>query len=180
MYKIWLQITLVLAFAAFTAMTNEARSKDDDQLNTRAARLYKGVESTAGTLELFSSIYYNNTFVLNSIEEKETHHLTVSLNHFSSMPNGIIGSVITGGTWSLVVTREGNYIGTIFGDVTDGSVEVTEIDYKRPKKLSHAKLRATGGLGLFAGKKRKIISGQLDLTTDINFRKTTGYLDLIF
>jgi hypothetical protein len=53
MYKIWLQITLVLAFAAFTAMTNEARSKDDDQLNTRAARFIQRRRINRGNFRTF-------------------------------------------------------------------------------------------------------------------------------
>jgi hypothetical protein len=180
MYKILTQITLVFTLATFTAVAIKAQDDLVDDERIASTHLYSGVESAAGTLEPLSSISYNNTYVLTRIEKHESHYLTVSLNHFSAIPDGIVGSRIMGGAWSLVVTRDGQYVGTVFGDVMGGSIDFTDLDYKRPKKLSKAILSVTGWMGLFEVKSRKKIIGKLNLTTDVNFRKTKASLDLTF
>ncbi len=141
--------------------------------------LYTGVESAAAKCEMSVALCYGNTFVLNSFGEWESFHLTVSLNYFNSLPNGGNGFAVTGGTWSAVVVRDNQYAGTLYGEVTGGSI-VFPAAGNQPdgEKITTADLWATGGIGIFNGRLRKKIGGSLRMNTDLNSRQTTGRLDL--
>jgi hypothetical protein len=142
---------------------------------------YTGIESAAGTCEMtVTSTCFGNTYALNSFGEWESHHLTVSLNYFNSLPGGGNGFAVTGGDWSLVVIRENQYAGTLYGKVTDGSIVYPPTDDEKSKKIIEVNLQATGGLGIFNNKRRKKITSTLKMTTNLNSRETTGRLDITF
>lgn len=169
-------LTAVLTLYAASAVAAQNNNPDSSVI---LADLYTGIESAAGTCEMmFTATCYGNTFVLNSFGKAETRHLTVSLNYFNSLPNGGNGFAILGGTWSLVVIRDGQYVGTIYGDVKDGSIVFPQNENEPSAKITTATLRITGGLGSFETRRRKKTSVTLNLSTHLTSRQTTGHLDL--
>lgn len=136
--------------------------------------LYSGMETKPGTSEPANSMIYGNSFVLNSFGEWETHHMTISLDYSTNSfnPNDLI---VTGGSWSLVVVRENQYAGTLYGEVQTGSVNlITDENGEEISKQVRVNLKADGGLGIFAGRGNKDISGVYDMTTDLRSKETSG------
>src|SRR5687767_11980638 len=120
MREFLIKITLIFALTVCAAGTVSAQVRNNG--GVIGVGLYTGVESAAGTCEMSVAMCYGNTYVLNSFGEWESHHLTVSLNYFNSLPAGGNGFTVTGGNWSLVVMRENQYAGTLYGEVKDGSI----------------------------------------------------------
>ncbi len=136
--------------------------------------IYTGIETDEGTPDPISAIRYGNSFVLNSFGEWETHHLTVSVDYATNqiVPNNFI---VTGGTWSLVVMRDNQYAGTLYGDVQVGSVNLTtNANGEAVSKQVQVTLRSSGGLGIFAGRAGKNISGVYNTITDLRSNETNG------
>jgi hypothetical protein len=173
--KIAAMLVLVIGLMASAAM---AQNKGDEGF--APVGIYTGMESAPGTLNLANSMCYGNSFVLVSFGEWETHHLTVSLNYSTNsfMANHYI---VTGGSWSLVVIRDNQYAGTLYGKVETGSVQLmTDSDGKEVSKKVQAILLSTGGLGVFEGKHGENISGVYDMTTDLRSSQTTGSANFSF
>ena len=174
MPKLLTKIVLLLSLAA--CVTGAASAQGVGPVG-----FYTGIESAAGTCEMtITSTCFGNTYVLNSFGEWESHHLTVSLNYFNSLPSGGNGFAVTGGNWSLVVIRENQYAGTLYGNITDGSIVYPPTDEEKSKKITEVNLQATNGLGIFNNKRRKKITATLKMTTNLNSRETTGRLDITF
>jgi hypothetical protein len=136
--------------------------------------IYTGTETAEGTYDQLSQIQYGDTFVMNSFGEWESYHLTVSLNYSTSqfVPNNFI---VAGGTWSLVVVRDNQYAGTLYGEVQSGSVNLTaNSSGEIIAKQVQVNLRSNGGLGLFPRKDNETISGVYSATTDLRSKETTG------
>lgn len=174
MHKLLTKIILILTLAACASSAISAQG-------VGPVGFYTGIESASGTCEMrVTSTCFGNTYVLNSFGEWESHHLTVSLNYFNSQPSGGNGFAVTGGNWSLVVIRENQYAGTLYGEIMNGSIIYPTTDDEKSKKITEVNLQATNGLGIFKNKRRKKITGTLKMTTDLNSRETTGRLDLTF
>ncbi len=142
--------------------------------------IYTGIETAEGTLEQISAIRYGNSFVLNSFGEWESHHLTVSVDYATNqfVPNNFI---VTGGTWSMMVVRDNQYAGTLYGDVQSGSVNITtNANGEEVSKQVQVTLRSSGGLGMFAGKESENISGVYDAITDLRSKETNGNANFNF
>ncbi|MGB7201953.1 MAG: hypothetical protein WBD16_06755 [Pyrinomonadaceae bacterium] len=135
---------------------------------------YTGVETSPGTCEAITSVCYGNTFVLNSSGEWETHYLTLSLDYVNVPNHNGSGMGITGGNWSLVVFRDNQYFGTLYGRVETGNIIVIT-DYTKDEDGSRqvqATLVSTGGFGPFTEYKK--IHGELSVISDLRSGETKG------
>ena len=134
--------------------------------------IYTGTETTEGIFDQLSATHYGNTFVMNSFGEWESYHLTVALNYSSNQffPTNFI---VTGGTWSLVVIRDNQYAGTLYGEVQSGNLSFTEFGENNSKNVQ-VNLRSTGGSGLFPRKDNETVSGVYSAITDLRSKETTG------
>jgi hypothetical protein len=141
---------------------------------------YNGVQSEAGTCLVIVETCYGNTFVLASHGEWESHHLTVSLNYSQEqfVPHTF---VVAGGSWSMVVIREGQYAGTLFGEVASGDVSFETVGNGDPvSKRARLVLAANGGSGIFDKQGFARIGGVFDMTTDLRSQETTGIASFTF
>ena len=143
---------------------------------------YAGVESSPGTLEPSTGIRYGNTLVLNSFAKSETRHLTISLDYSIAqfVPNNFI---VIGGSWSLVVFRDGAYFGTLYGNVASGNVLVQESNNTEPgylTQVTQVNLQGMGGLGEFEGEKAIYLGGACDVTTDLRKGQAEGIVNFNF
>ena len=174
-------LTSVVAILILAAgvLTSVAMSQDKGGVGFAPAGYYTGVESSAGTLEPISGVTFGNTVVLNSFGEWETYCLSVSLDYSTTqfVPNSFIA---TGGTWSLVVFREGVYFGTIYGTISSGNILVAENVNGDPIQLTQLQLRGTGGLGSFERNSVRDISGYLNTITDLRSKSVAGSVELNF
>lgn len=117
----------------------------------------EGVRVSEGTLEPHSGVVSGNTFVLDSFGAKTSRHFTVSLNYvnFGINPNEFM---VSGGTWTLAIVTGGEYVGTVYGAVTDGTISVSEpypeSRFAAPEKVAQSdmaiRMKADGGLGIFS------------------------------
>ena len=140
------------------------------------AGIFNGVETSEGKCNTVSAMCYGDTFVLTSYGEWETHQLTISVNYSLNtyIPNNFIA---TGGTWSLLVIRDNQLVGTLYGEVRTGSVNIiTDNNGEAVSKQVRANLLSTGGLGIFAGKENKNIFGVYEAMTDSRSKETAGSL----
>ena len=178
MDKLLTKIALIFALTACAAGAISAQVRSNG--GVIGVGLYTGVESAAGTCEMSVALCCGNTYVLNSFGEWESHHLTVFLNYFNSLPSGGNGFAVTGGNWSLVVMREDQYAGTLYGEIKDGSIVFPAAESPSNEKIITANLQPTGRLGIFVDKRRKKITGSLKMTTDLSSRETNGRLEFTF
>ena len=165
---------------AIGLMASAATAQDKNGGGFAPIGIYTGIESAEGTLDQISQIRYGNSFVLNSFGEWETHHLTVSVDYATNqfVPNNFI---VTGGSWSLVVLRDNQYAGTLYGKVQNGSVNIiSNANGDEVSKQVQVSLHTRGGLGIFAGRESKNIIGVYDTITDLRSNETTGRVDFNF
>lgn len=160
-------------------VTNTAMAQSKGGPGISPAGHYTGVESSAGTMEPSTGIRYGNTLVLNSLSKLETRHLTISLDYSTNqfVPNNFI---VTGGSWSLVVIREGAYFGTLYGNVSSGSVLVSDNNNGEQTQVTQVTLQAIGGLGEFDGKKAVYLGGVSEMTTDLRSGQANGIANFNF
>jgi len=163
-------------------VTNTAMAQSKPGPTVSPGGHYAGVESSPGTLEPSTGIRYGNTLVLNNFAKSETRHLTISLDYATAqfVPNNFI---VTGGSWSLVVFRDGAYFGTLYGNVASGNVLVQEGNNSEPGDLTQVtqvNLQGLGGLGEFEGKKAIYLGGSCDVTTDLRKGQAEGIANFNF
>jgi len=150
-------------------------------------RLITGIETASGTFEPMTNMFYGNSFVLNNFGESETHLLTISLDYSCSLAywrehcDALNSLPVTGGSWSLVVFRNNDYAGTLFGKVSGGAIDaVTNRNGEPGFRQMQINLQATGGLGRFAGRRSANISGAYETITDTSSNETTGNINFTF
>ncbi len=117
---------------------------------------------------------HGDTFVLASHGEWESYHLTVSLTYSRAqfVPNSF---VVTGGTWSMVVVRENQYAGTLYGDIRSGSLSLVTNNAGEPLSIRvQVQLTSNGGFGTFGGRAGTGVAGVYDMSTDIRSSETNG------
>lgn len=166
MAKQMTKIAMIMILAiGLMASAATAQNKDD---GFAPVGIYTGVETAQGTFESMSAMRYGNTYVLNSSGEWESHHLTVSLNYLLSGTPPLQGFSVISGNWSLVVIRDNQYAGTLYGEVTGGAITFIEnANGETTSKRIQVNLQGKGGLGIFAGKNSENIVGVYDAITDL-------------
>lgn len=161
-------ILLAVGLMASTAMAQE-----------RPIGYYVGVEMATGTPEPINGSVYGNTLVLNHFNENETRCLTVSIDY--STPQFVPDSfIVMGGSWSLVVIRDGVYQGTIYGKVLSGNVLISSNKDGDPVQLTDINLQTSGGMGEFEGKAFKDLSGVFSATTNLRSSAAKGNITVNF
>ena len=176
MYKFAGKTALILALMVCAGSGASARF-GGDQIGNGS---FTGVESSPGVCDMMIATCFGNTFVLNGFGENESRYLTVSLNYYNSLPNGGNGFSVLGGTWSLVVIRDNQYAGTLYGVVENGSIVFPETNPGSNEKITTVNLKTIGGLGVFDGRRsKKILYYELRMTTDLMSKKTVGMLEAI-
>lgn len=174
-------INIAIILAIFIGMAiNSTMAQDKSNNGFAPIGFYTGMETVAGTDNMANSMTYGNTVVLNSFGEWESRHLTISLDY--STNSFYAGNyIVKGGSWSLVVFRENQYAGSIYGKVQTGSVNLTENDDgKTISKVLQLNLQSTGGLGLFEGREGINVSGVCDLIINLNSKETSGNASFSF
>lgn len=175
MTKIAMMMVLAIGLMASAAT---AQNKGD---GFAPVGIYTGVETAQGTCETITGMCYGNTSVLNSFGEWESYHLTVSLNYIDIQNHNGSGLGVTGGTWSLVVVRDNQYAGTLYGEVLSGNILLTlDGNEEIISKQTQIILQAKGGLGRFAGKESENISGVYNTITDLRSNETNGSVNFTF
>ncbi len=173
MTKIAAMITLAIGL-----MTNAAaQSKTEFDLLQYIP--LTGIETAQGTYDPLTNTVYGNSFVLNNLEGSETHLFTISLDYSSEQGAASNQFPVTGGSWSLVVFRNNVYTGTLFGEVTGGTIgAVTTSGEETALRQMQVDLQATGGLKSFAGIRSARISGVYEAVTDTSSNQTTGNITI--
>ena len=140
-----------------------------------------GIETAQGIFEPTTNIVYGNTFVLTNLEGLETHLFTISLNYSCALDFIAVQCAggnhfpVTGGSWSLVVFRSNDYIGTLFGKVSGGAIDAVTINGEESVfRQMQINLKATGGVKSFAGRRSANISGVYEGVTDTSSNQATG------
>jgi hypothetical protein len=133
--------------------------------------IFNGVETAQGVFDPLTGTRWGNTFILNSHGEWETKHLTLAINYFENSFNPTSPMEITGGSWSLVFFHEGAYAGTVYGEVTAGSVVFAEGDPKRASKpaskLATVHLKTFSGLGIFENGRHEGFDSIIHVNTNL-------------
>lgn len=163
--------TMLIMAVCILASAVTAQNKDGSGI--APVGVYTGIETMEGTLDPSDAIRFGNSFVLNSFGEWESHHLSVSMDYSNASINSR-SLMVTGGSWSLVVVRDNQYFGTLYGDIQSGSVSLVGRKGELVEKQVQAILRATGGTGAFDSRKFQIASIVYAMTTNIRSGQSTG------
>ena len=169
--------TAAVIILAIGLLTNAAAQKVTDG-NGVFQSPFAGMETAKGTFERQTDKFYGNSFVLNSFGEWETQHFTVSLDYLCEQCGKNSHFPVTGGAWSMVIFRENVYVGTLYGKVSGGTIDVVTNHNGEPGfRQMRVNLQTTGGLGRFARRGSGNI-GVFEAITDAVSNQTTGYVNL--
>jgi hypothetical protein len=134
-------LTLVMAGSAIAQRGFEAAD-----LNVPAISV-KGEQTAAGNPDAESSVVRGNTFMMVGADRQSNYSLSVSVDY---TPNAdeVQVSDVAGGSWTLSIYRDGNLVGTVFGDMVGGSItEVLNEDTTLGERDITANFRIQGGTG---------------------------------
>lgn len=142
----------------------------------------KGLQTFPGTWDEPNNIFRNNTFAVVGSKKQVSVNLSISLDHseFASPEN--VSQVING-IWSAAVYSDGEYLGTLYGNVLDGTID-TVVDGDSGEMIErtvNVRILITGGMdgyesnwGTFGPK------AYLKLVTDSSGSYTVSCLEGIF
>ena len=80
----------------------------------------QGIEISPGIVDTVHDIRYGAAFAARATGALPGA-VVVAVNYTPASPGAFITNVIIGGHWALTVTRNGRFIGTIYGKATDGA-----------------------------------------------------------
>jgi hypothetical protein len=156
-------------------MASAATAQDLKGVGFGPVGIFDGVETAQGNCETITQRCYGDTFVLNSFGENETHHLTVSLNYLNISNHNGSGMGVISGSWTLVVFRDNQYAGTLYGEIRNGNLSLLTNDSgEEVSKQVQVNLISTGGMGIFKGKEGENIGGVYSAITDLRSKETSG------
>jgi hypothetical protein len=118
------QVTKIALVLVMVTVLMESRSDAQDiQAPASPMGNFTGVESVTADCVFLFEMCHGDTFVLASHREWDSYHLTVSLDYSTAqfVPNNFI---VTRGSWSLVIFRNNEYAGTLYGTIRSGTVNV--------------------------------------------------------
>lgn len=132
---------------------------------------FAGRETSSGLSLPESSLVRGNRFVLISDQQANAKTITISFDLAQTEPNKY---EITDCYWTIVVFEDGVYVGTIFGDTTDGKAVDQANGGQVLNRTITAHLRVLGGMDRFEGLTPGLGSS-MDFTsfTDYTERKVT-------
>ena len=162
-------------------LTTSAAAQSKTEFGLPQSIPLTGMETAAGTYDPLTNIVYGNSFALENLGDSETHFFTVSLDYsrtvdYSCEHCDIVSRYpVTDGLWSLAVFRNNDYVGTLFGKVAGGAIDaITASGQEQVYRQMQINLEATGGLGIFAGRKSANISGVYEGVTEIISNQASG------
>ena len=79
-----------------------------------------GVEVTKGTFDSEDSKVWGNTFTLHGNSGELSYNFTISMDYISEKPTPF--NEVAGGHWTLAVFKNGEYVGTLYGEVLGGTI----------------------------------------------------------
>jgi hypothetical protein len=150
-------ICLAAALTALTVLAGGAAAQTfQTPLQTAASIIPKtffkeidltGVQNDPGNCALMPEKCLTNVFVLRGRSEIFSVLLTVSVEHDGAV-NFPGANGAARGTWQMVVTKAGQYAGTLFGDLQEGKIRWTTDMFTgaRTGRSASAALRILGGL----------------------------------
>lgn len=108
-----------------------------------------GVELSTGTFDKIDDKCWGNSYVVAGDDGNLAVQFTISLDYVSGTPDGQNGNSATRGNWAVAVYRDGQYQGSIYGDLVVGFLSWKIRDGLINHGFMNAKLRVTGGTGTF-------------------------------
>lgn len=112
----------IILIALFVGLVSAQKNFVTDRSRLAPGVSLMGIQTAPGTYDDFDKKCWGNTFVLNGSGEWFSIHMTITMDYSEGIPNFKDGNVISLGTWSMVLFRENNYVGTAYGDVVEGLI----------------------------------------------------------
>jgi hypothetical protein len=167
-----LVLTLTLAGAAF------AQFETIEPVDVEAIS-FSGNQTNEGRFVDPLNQVMGNSFVLNGYNRSYTS-LLLTVSFDSDGPADYQnGNVIVGGSWNLAVYSNGTYLGSIYGEVTKGTLKYMQTASGQSKNTS-ATLRVDGGTGDFERIEMRT-EGRIDADTNLETGETISYMrDFVF
>ncbi len=140
---------LIFAMALMLMLVGSAAAQSDVNF-WQGSNLYinklEGVETSSGIVDTEDNIVWGNTYTVRN----ETGIFTISFNR-EAFVRSSVRDVIVSGSWTMTVYKNGEYSGTLYGDVASGQAQY---NYDETGNVStgliNAKLRIKGGTDNFA------------------------------
>lgn len=102
-----------------------------------------GVETAEGTEDYTNNICWSNTFSVTGRDSESLYQFTISIDYTEVEPGQ--DTDIIGGNWSLAVFRDNRHVGTLYGEISNGTITWDKDDFGTITRKTNAKIRITGG-----------------------------------
>ncbi len=106
-----------------------------------------GVQNDAGTYYKYIDKCVGNTFVMSGETDPYSVVLTITMD-YDGFPSVYPGNELANGTWSLVISKDGSYYGTVFGEIEAGSIRWVPdpMQTGMSSRTTDASLKIMGGI----------------------------------
>lgn len=137
-------VVLILAGGAMAQKTSTTISAENPQVALNAFSFgVSGVETAKGTDDYANNICWSNTFSVTGRDSESLYQFTISIDYLEVEPGQ--DTDIIGGNWSLAVFRDNRHVGTLFGEISNGTIKWVKDDFGTVIRNTTAKIRITGG-----------------------------------
>jgi hypothetical protein len=136
-------LTVVFAVAAMA-------QRDDTVTGGDLGRGLQLSGTQTAAAQLNSNVFEGNTFMFTANDDVQNYALSVSIDYVAN-PEEAQSYYAVGGSWTLSVFRDGNLVGTIYGDITGGGInEIMDENSVIVQRAVEAQFRTQGGTGEFS------------------------------
>lgn len=145
-------IAMFLFVAGVAAQSSDSTNVQNDLSILPPATTIEllGIQNTPGLYDGVNNKCWGNGFVMTGGNKEISTYLTVSMDYVDGLPNPDFGNNIVNGTFSLVVYRNNEYVGVLFGEIPTGTINWKRNPYGDRESLiisrtTEAKFRILGG-----------------------------------
>jgi hypothetical protein len=106
-----------------------------------------GVQNDAGICYKNIDKCVGNTFVLSGETAPYSAVMTISMD-YDGFPSLYPGNALANGSWSLVISKDGSYYGTVFGEIQSGAIRwiPDPMQNGMSSRTTEATLKILGGI----------------------------------
>ena len=136
---------------------------------------FTGRESATAVIDQMNNIFRGNSFVMLSDNTANPTSLTVSFD-MSPLPGQPGAYLIATGHWTMTVYEHGVYVGSVYGEVGEGTVtDLFDAAGNPSSRKIKALFKTVGGMGRFEDTVRETgATGEFRLRSNLITRKSTS------
>jgi hypothetical protein len=179
--KLTISTLLLTVFLAVTALAQDGMNAVPAGTLITPALEISGMQTAEAEPDGIAPMFRGNTFMFAGANRTMNYSLSVSLD-YAPTPDEPQSFDVANGSWTLSVFRDGNLVGTVFGDIPGGGISETRDESDQlTERAIDASFRVQGGTGEFEYMQAEDeASGSFIVSTPGEGPDTKGQLHNIF